>query len=109
MAEWIWAMICAVLAIACLIISIMSFRERGFLFNNAFIWASGQERETMNKKPYYRQSSVAFALCAALFVFMELECVLFTGWLWLVVGPARLRCLCIRLRLLQKELTNYSF
>lgn len=86
MAELIWAMICGVLAIACLMISIMSFKEKGFLFNNAYIWASKQERATMNKRPHYRQSAIAFALCAALFVFMALECVLLTGWLWLIVG-----------------------
>lgn len=86
MAEWIWAIICGLLAIACLIISIMSFKEKGFLFNNAYIWASEQERETMNKKPHYHQSAIAFALCTALFVFMALECVLLTGWLWSIVG-----------------------
>lgn len=86
MAEFIWAIICGVLAIACVIISIMQFKEKGFLFNNAYIWASKQERETMNKKPHYRQSGIAFALAAAIFFFMALECVLFTGWLWLIVG-----------------------
>lgn len=86
MAELVWAIICGVLAIASLIISIMSFKEKGFLFNNAYIWASKQERETMNKKPHYRQSAIAFALCAALFVFIALECVLLTDWLWIIVG-----------------------
>ncbi len=86
MAELVWAIICGVLAIASLIISIMSFKEKGFLFNNAYIWASKQERETMNKKPHYRQSAIAFALCAALFMFMALECVLLTDWLWIIVG-----------------------
>lgn len=85
-AEFIWAIICAVLAIVCLIISIMSFNEKGFVFNNAYIWANKREREQMDKKPYYRQSEIAFALCTAIFFFMALECVLFTGWLWLVVG-----------------------
>ena len=86
MTELIWAIICGVLAIACLIISITQFKEKGFLFNNAYIWASKQERRTMDKKPHYRQSGIAFALIAALFFFMALECVLFTGWLWLIAG-----------------------
>lgn len=86
MATLIWAIICSVLAIVCLMISIMSFNEKGFLFNNAYIWTSRPERETMDKKPYYRQTAIAFALCTALFFVMALECVLFTGWLWLVVG-----------------------
>lgn len=60
--------------------------EKGFLFNNAYIWASKQKREQMDRKPHYRQSAIAFALCAAIFLFMALECVLFTGWLWGIVG-----------------------
>lgn len=86
MKEMIWAMVCGVFAVPCLIISVMSFREKGFLFNNAYIWASEEERERLDKKPYYRQSAIAFALCAAIFAVMALECVLLTGWLWLVVG-----------------------
>ena len=86
MAELIWAIICCVLAITCSIISIMQFKEIGFLFNNAYIWASKRERGTIDKKPHYRQSGIVFALCAAIFFFMALECVLFTGWLWLIVG-----------------------
>lgn len=86
MAELIWAIICGVLAIAFAIISMMQFKEKGFLFTNAYIWASKRERATMNKKPYYRQSGVAFALCAAIFLFMAMECVLGTGWLWLIIG-----------------------
>ena len=64
----------------------MQFKEKGFLFNNAYIWAAKQERETMNKEPHYRQSGIAFALCALIFIFMALECVLLTSWLWLIVG-----------------------
>ena len=86
MAELIWAIICCVLAITCSIIIIMQFKEIGFLFNNAYIWASKRERGTIDKKPHYRQSGIVFALCAAIFFFMALECVLFTGWLWLIVG-----------------------
>ena len=64
MAELVWTIICGILAIVCLIISILSFKEKGFLFNNAYIWASKQERDAMDKKSYYRQSAIAFALCA---------------------------------------------
>ena len=34
--------------------SVRSFMEKGVLFNNAYIYASKQEREKMNKKPHYR-------------------------------------------------------
>ena len=86
MSELIWAIICGVLAVTFSIIGIMQFKEKGFLFNNAYIWASKRERAAMNKKPHYRQSGIAFVLCAAIFFFMALECILSIGWLWIIVG-----------------------
>ncbi len=86
MKELIWAIISAVFALVSLLISIMQFKETGFLFNNAYIWASKEEKKTMNKKPYYRQSAVAFSIIAAIFFFMALECFLMTVWLWLIVA-----------------------
>ena len=86
MFEIICAIICGVLSLISLIISIMSFMERGFLFNNAYIWASKQERESMDKKPYYRQSAIVFALFAAVFLFMALDCYFLTDWLWILSG-----------------------
>lgn len=41
--------------------------ERGYLFNNAWIYATQKERESMNKKPYYRQSGIVFCLLGLLF------------------------------------------
>ena len=35
-----------------LLFSIRSFLERGFLLNNEYLFASKEERKTMNKKPY---------------------------------------------------------
>lgn len=86
MGKIICAIFCGILAIACLIIGVMSFREKGFLFNNAYIWASKTERETMDKRPHYRQSAIVFALLAAVFVCITLECVLLADWLWLPIG-----------------------
>lgn len=51
-------------ALGAVAISIQSFREKGFLFNNAYIFASKEERERMDKKPYYRQSAVMFLAVA---------------------------------------------
>lgn len=86
MATTIWAVICGVLALISGIISALQFKEKGLLVNNAYIWASKQERETLDKKPHYHQSGIAFALITAIFFFMALECILSTGWLWLMVG-----------------------
>ena len=81
MKEIIAAIICGILAIIYLVISIMSFKEKGFLFNNAYIWASKQEREKMNKKPYYRQTAIVFALIA--FVFFCMTAVIIIDRVWL--------------------------
>lgn len=85
MKTYIFVSIFALLAVFFSVVSVMSFLEKGFLFNNAWIWASNQEREAMDKKPHYRQSAIGFALCAAEFWIMALECVLSTGWLWVLV------------------------
>lgn len=82
----IGAVLCGVLALASLLISIAQFRERGLLINNAYLWASERERETMDKKPHYRQSGIVFAFSAAIFFVMAFECVFVTDWLWLIVG-----------------------
>ena len=34
---------------------------------NAYLWATKEEREKMDKKPYYRQSAVVFCLLSAVF------------------------------------------
>ncbi|MBR6403390.1 MAG: DUF3784 domain-containing protein [Eubacterium sp.] len=54
-------------AFACGIISIFSFNEKDFLFNNAYLYASEYEREHMDKKPYYRQSAIVFLLLSIMF------------------------------------------
>lgn len=54
------AIISCVVALACFVLSYRQFNEKGFLFNNAYIFASKQEHETMNKKPHYKQSGIAF-------------------------------------------------
>lgn len=60
--------LCVVLAIGAFIISYFSFREKGFLFNNAYLYASKEERATMDKKPHYRQSAVVFLMIGIIFL-----------------------------------------
>lgn len=93
MAEVIGAIISGVIAVACLVISVMQFKEKGFLFNNAYIWASKQQREAMDKKPHYRQSGIVFVLCAAIFFCVALECILLTDWLWFVIDALTIAAL----------------
>ena len=74
--EWIAAIIPFALAGALLILGVRHFREEGVLLNNAWLYASPEERKTLNKKPYYRQSAVVFCILSAAFVVVGLSLVL---------------------------------
>lgn len=68
-AELISMIISFVLAGICAFISVCQFAEKGFLFNNAYIWKSKDERERMDdKKMYYRQSAIVFCLLSVVFL-----------------------------------------
>lgn len=87
MEKIIVAVILGAIAVICFIISYLQFHEKGFLFNNAYIYASKKERETMDKAPYYRQSGIVFSLIGLLFLINTLVLIYPIGWLfWLVIG-----------------------
>ena len=73
------------ISISLFVISFFHFKERGFLLNNAYLFASEQERKTMDKKPHYRQSGIAFGLLGVIFLLIALEMLLKTGWLYYIV------------------------
>ena len=73
MGNIIGAIILGVIAIACFIFSYLQFQEKGFLFNNAYIYASKQERETMDKKPHYKQSGIVFVFIGIIFFIKALH------------------------------------
>lgn len=55
------------LMVLCFFVSARQFAERGILFNNAYLFATKDERARMKKKPYYRQSAIVFCLLGAVF------------------------------------------
>lgn len=69
------------LAAVCFVISCFQFAQKGFLFNNAYIYASGKARKTMNKKPYYVQSGVVFLLLGFVFLISIVNMILKAKWL----------------------------
>ena len=71
-------------AIFNLILSIRSFNEKGFLLNNAYLYASKQERERMNKRPYYRQSAVTFMLLGLGFALIGFDIIFNVDWLYYI-------------------------
>ena len=74
------------LAIGAFVISYLQFKGKGYLFNNAYIWASEEERRRMDenkesKNPHYRQSGFAFLLIGI--IFLVLAAHFATGWKWM--------------------------
>ena len=85
--EWITLIIVFSVAGALLLFSIRSFLERGFLLNNAYLYASKQARRTMNKKLYYRQSAIVFCILSAVFLVIGLSLLLHNDRLFLLEIP----------------------
>ena len=88
-AQMIIGIIFLVLSIGAFIISYLQFKEKGYLFNNAYIWASKQERKQMDvnkesKTPYYRQSGFAFIFIG--FIFLAYAVYIATDWIWMYVA-----------------------
>ena len=74
------------LAIGAFVISYLQFKEKGYLFNNAYIWASKEERRKMDenkesKKLHYRQSAVVFLFLGI--SFLAIAAYFATGWKWI--------------------------
>ena len=70
-----------------MIFSILHFMQRGFLFNNAYIYASKEERETMDKEPHYRQSAIVFCLLSIIFIIIGISLILHNHKLQLLEIP----------------------
>lgn len=74
--ELVTAIVMFALAALLLVFAILHFLERGWLMNNAWIYASKKERETIDKKSWYRQSAIVFSLLSAMFLVIGLALVL---------------------------------
>lgn len=60
---WAFALIlCTLFTVLSYVFAYRQWKEKGFLLNNAYLYASKEERMHMDKKPYYRQSGVTFFL-----------------------------------------------
>ena len=85
MEEIITACILFAISILAFVMSIFSFLEKGFLFNNSYIYASRDEREALNKKPYYRQSAIVFLMVGVIFLLNALSALFNANWILYVV------------------------
>lgn len=80
----ITACIIFIISLVMFVISFRSFKEKGFLFNNAYIYSSKKERANMDKKPYYRQTAIVFLLLGIVFLTIALDTIFKTEWLFYV-------------------------
>ena len=85
MKEIILSCILFLIAIGAFVMSYRSFREKGFLFNNAYIYASKQERETMDKKPHYRQSAIVLLMIGVIFLLNGVSVLLAANWIFFLI------------------------
>ncbi len=79
--ELVTVILCLVIAVISFVISGFSFMEKGILLNNAWFYASKEERRTMNKRPHYRQSGVVFCFIGTIFVLYAVR--VMTEWSWI--------------------------
>ena len=85
MKEIVTASILFAVSIFLFFISVRSFMEKGVLFNNAYIYASKQEREKINKTPHYRQSAIVFLLLGLIFLLNAIAVLLEANWIFYIV------------------------
>ena len=81
MGNVIFAVVLGVVAFLCFFIATLQFKQKGFLFNNAYIYADEKERKEMNKKPHYMQSGVVFTLIGVVSLINAVDVILKTNWL----------------------------
>ena len=60
-----------VLTVVCAVISFFQFRNKGFLFNNSYFYASKHEWEKKEKKKHYRQKGIVFPLLSSIPLFIS--------------------------------------
>lgn len=85
MKEILIAALTFLLSIGSFILGIRSLREKGYLFNNSYIFASEQERAKMNKAPLYRQSGIVFLLCGIILLLAAVQALLAVKWLTYII------------------------
>ena len=86
MQNMIIAGILTAVSLLAFVMGIRSYMEKGFLLNNAYLYASKREREEMDKSPHYRQTAVVFLLIGFVFLFNGFAVLWSIDWMSYVVG-----------------------
>lgn len=72
-------------SVGCFVVSCFQFNEKGFLLNNAYLYATKEQRDKMNKKPHYRQSAIIFLILGLIFLVNALKIIIKSNWLAIIV------------------------
>ncbi|MCD4714813.1 MAG: DUF3784 domain-containing protein [Clostridiales bacterium] len=80
--EVITLVVLVLISLIFFVLGYFQFKEKGVLLNNAYIYASKEERKQMNKRPHYRQSAVVFVMIGIMFLFNAIEMFFKSGWLY---------------------------
>ena len=81
MSNIIIAIVLFIVSLGAFLVSVRSFMQKGFLFNNAYLDATKEERENMNKRPYYRQTAIVFLLIGIIFLLLGIDVLIKISWL----------------------------
>lgn len=81
MSNIIIAIVLFIVSLGAFLVSVRSFMQKGFLFNNAYLYATKEERENMNKRPYYRQTAIVFLLIGIIFLLLGIDVLIKISWL----------------------------
>ena len=84
MEDLILFLITFALSIILLFIAVMQFCNRAFLFVNAYIFGTKDERDNMHKTPYYKQAGIVFTLLSVVFLIISIEIITHIFWLFFI-------------------------
>lgn len=76
------AIVCLLLAAIFAAVGVFQLLGKGPLLNNAWLFATKEERAVMDKRPHYRQTGVVFLLVAGIFLLNAVQAL--TLWTWLL-------------------------
>ena len=85
MEKIILAIIFGIVSVASFIVGYLQFSEKMTLLNNTYIYSSKSQRESMDKKPYYKQSGTIFCMVGIIFLINTVQIIIQTNWLLYLV------------------------
>jgi len=101
------AVLCGLMTAAGVVLGVRQLREKGYLLNNAWIYASSEERANMNKRPYYRQSGISFLLiaayCFSIFLYILTRLQAFCVVSYVILGAALIYAILSTLMIYHQE------